>query len=98
MAMKHIFQQAKDKNVRSYVIYGDTTDSKLYYSTGDGKVQVTQADLQDAFKKNMLIINDGTNLLAAVKVKDNKAYTLAMTGEVGSQVMSFVEWTAVSAS
>jgi hypothetical protein len=91
--MERVFDDANDKNVAAYVIYGKASDSKLYYSSVDGADQVTEADLADIFAKGRVIIKSGTASYAVVKVAANKAYTI---DEVSSAV-SLVEWSAKAA-
>ena len=89
--MKKIFDDAKDKNVANVVFYGDTTDNKLYYeASGETKTQVTQADLEDAFKKGRLIVAVGNNMYAPVKVAANKV-TVA---DIVSNAVALVDYTA----
>lgn len=91
--LKHVFIDAKDKNVANFMVFGDSTDHKLYYSEGTTKVQVSKADLNDAFMKGMLIIcTDSTNGVfeVPVKVSANKAYTMGTV----STAIDFVEWEA----
>ena len=91
--MERVFDDANDKNVASYVIYGNSTDSKLYYTSGDGAVQVSEADLADIFAKGRVIVKSGTASFAVVKVTGNKAYTV---DEVSSAI-ALVEWSAKAA-
>ncbi len=91
--MERVFDDANDKNVASYVVYGKASDSKLYYSSADGADQVTEADLADIFAKGRVIIKSGTASFAVVKVAANKAYTV---DEVSSAI-ALVEWSAKAA-
>jgi hypothetical protein len=88
--MERVFDAANDKNVASYVVYGNSTDSKLYYSSADGADQVTEADLSNIFAKGRAIVKVGTKAFVIVKVDGNKAYTV---DEVSSAI-ALVEWTA----
>ena len=89
--MKKIFDDAKDKNVANVVFYGDETDNKLYYeASGSTKTQVTQADLEDAFKKGRLIVAVGDNMYTPVKVAANKV-TVA---DIVSNAVALVDYTA----
>lgn len=91
-AMKHVFQQAADKNVEAYVVYGKTADYKLYYEAAYTN-QVEQAVIADAFRKNMLVIFDGTTYWHPVKLSANKVSTI----DTVSTALAFVEWTAKAA-
>lgn len=91
--MERVFDDANDKNVASYVVYGKASDSKLYYSTAEGADQVTEADLANFFTKGRLIIKVSTASYAVVKVAANKAYTV---DEVSSAI-ALVEWSAKAA-
>lgn len=88
--MKKLFIDAKDKYVAKYVIYGDTTDNKLYYSTGEDKEQVTQKDLEDAFVRGGLVIVVGDASFIPVSIAANKVKTV----DIVSNAVALVEWTA----
>lgn len=91
--MERVFDDANDKNVASYVVYGKASDSKLYYSTAEDAKQVTEADLANFFAKGRLIVKVSTASYAVVKVAANKAYTV---DEVSSAV-ALTEWSAKAA-
>ena len=91
--IERIYDDAKDKNVASFVIYGKASDSKLYYSTAEDAAQVTEADLADIFSKGRAIVKVGTKAFAVVKVDGNKAFTV---DEV-SNAVALVQWTAKAA-
>ncbi len=92
--MKKIYDDAKDKNVASVVVYGDTTDNKLYReASGATKTQITEEELQDLFLKRRLIINVDGELFVPVSVDDNKA---AIVTTVES-TLSLVEYAAKAA-
>lgn len=89
--MKKIFDDAKDKNVATFVVYGDTTDNKLYLTaTGDNKVQVKQVELEDAFNKRRLLIVVGDATFVPVSIAANKVKTI----DVVSNAVSLIEWAA----
>lgn len=95
--MKCFYDQAKDKNIANYVFYGKSSDSKLYYDLSVATpVQVTQADLQDAFKKGRVLISvtvsEVETLYAAVAVVGNKAKTV----DVASETVTVTEWAALA--
>lgn len=92
--MTKVYEQLKDLHIRNIVVYGKAADHKLYkeaaYTT-----QITQAELQEMFKKGMLLICTGENTYElAVKVAANKAQTMGLN----STAVAFVEWTAVAAA
>lgn len=92
--MQAIYDDAKDKNIANYVFYGNTTDSKLYYSNAEDAEQVKEEDLLDAFQKGRAVVAvvDGTDIsyFAVTKVADNKASTL----DVVDTTVTVTEWTA----
>lgn len=93
--MKKVYDDAKDKNVASYIVYGDSTDNKLYHeATGTTKTQVTEAELNDLFTKRRLIIVSGDVAYSPVKVKDNVATCI----DINSDAIVKVEFEALSAS
>ena len=92
--MKKIFEDANEQHVTSVIVYGDTTDHKLYdKATGEDKAQITEEELQNLFIKKQLVISVDGDLFIPVSVSDNSAFTVA---EVSSAV-SLVEWTAKAA-
>lgn len=95
--MKHVFQNAKDKNVEMYVVYGKAADNKLYYES-TYTTQVTEEDMQYAFQRGMLLINDNNVLKIPVEASTNKCKTMKWAGTSGSETMQFNEWTAVAAT
>lgn len=81
--LEKIYDQSKDLFVANYLIYGDSTDQKLYYSDEEDKVQVSEADLKDAFLKGRLVICTSEGVFeVAVKINGNKAYTVGASGLV----------------
>lgn len=92
MITKRVFDDARDKNVANFVVYAKTSDSKLYYDlTATSPVQVTQADVEDAFAKGRLIVidEDGTSL-TPIAVKGNKVTTAKLV----STTLTATEWAA----
>lgn len=87
--MERIYDQAKDVNVATYVLYAKTADKKLYlepsYTT-----KVSKAELEDAFKKGRLLIFDGTNYLVAISMHGGKVKTIGM----GASAVELTEWAA----
>lgn len=85
--MKTIYEDAKDLNIRKFVVYGKTADKKLYYES-DFKTQVTQADAEDAFKKGMLLVMDTTTMLVPVSMAGTTVKTVAEA----SSAVSLTSW------
>ena len=88
--MERVFDDANDKNVAAYVVYGKASDSKLYDSTADDAKQITQEELANFFTKGRLIVKVSTASYAVVKVAANKAYTVDLV----SGTVSVTEWAA----
>lgn len=95
-SMKQVFQNAKDKNVEVYIVYGKAADGKLYYES-TYTTQVEQADMLYAFTRGMLLVNDNGTLKFPVEAKDNKCKTMKWAGTSGSETMQFAEWAAKAA-
>jgi len=90
--MEMIFQDAKDKYVTAVVVYGKTSDSKLYVDA-DYSAQVEQAVVEDAFAKNVLLVKVGTASYRPVKVAANKVLVL----DLASGAVAATEFTAKAA-
>lgn len=88
--MERVFDDANDKNVAAYVVYGKASDSKLYDSTAEDAKQITQEELANFFAKGRLIVKVSTASYAVVKVAANKAYTVDLV----SGTVSVTEWSA----
>ncbi len=88
--MERVFDDANDKNVAAYVVYGNASDSKLYDSTAEDAKQITQEELANFFAKGRLIIKVSTASYAVVKIAANKAYTVDLV----SGTVSVTEWSA----
>ena len=91
--MERVFDDANDKNVAAYVVYGKASDSKLYDSTANDAKQITQEELANFFAKGRLIVKVSTASYAVVKVAANKAYTVDLV----SGTVSVTEWSAKAA-
>lgn len=91
--MERVFDDANDKNVAAYVVYGKASDSKLYDSTAEDAKQITQEELANFFAKGRLIVKVSTASYAVVKVAANKAYTVDLV----SGTVSVTEWSAKAA-
>lgn len=83
--MNRIYEQAKDLHVRNNVVYGNT-DNKIYYDAAYTD-QVTQPDLEDAFIKGALLIDDGTNKLVPVVLAGNIVKTIGESGSVSWEAL-----------
>ena len=93
--MKTTFETANEQHVRSYIVYGNATDSKLYYDlTAETPVQVTEEDLQKAFATGKLLISvtvdDAETFYKPVAVVANVAKTV----DVASSTVTVTEWAA----
>lgn len=82
-----LYDQAKDRNVASFVVYGKTADKKLYYES-KYENQVESDEIIDAFKKGRLVIFDGTNYLKPVSLTAGKCKTVGM----GTSAVELTEW------
>ena len=91
--MERVFDDANDKNVAAYVVYGKASDSKLYDSTAEDAKQITQEELANFFAKGRLIVKVSTASYAVIKVAANKAYTIDLV----SGTVSVTEWSAKAA-
>ena len=92
--MEKIYMTADGKNVAAFVVYGNTTDSKIYDSTGTDKKQIEEAELISAFKNGRVLVavvsQSSTAYLEVVKVVDNKATTVELVGNTAT----VKEWAA----
>lgn len=91
--MKKIYDEAKDKNVAAVVFFGDTTDNKLYDKAGEGKTQITEAQLADAFVKG-LVVETTESMLKPLAVTDEKV----VCGNKSGANFIPIEFAALSAS
>ena len=90
--MEPIYEQSKDLHIRNFVAFGKAADSKLYKES-TFTTQIKEAELQEMFKKGMLLINTGEEAFAvAVCVNGEKAYTVAASTSV-----AVTEWSALAA-
>lgn len=75
--MDKIFDQAKDLHVANYVVYGDSTDNKLYFEeTGENKTEVAAADAMDAFKKGRLVVKTEDGFFVPISIDDNQVVVI----------------------
>lgn len=66
-----VYEKGKDVHVRKYMVYGDTTDSKLYGDAAFQKV-LNSDDVYNAAMFGTMVIFDGTNYNVVVSfVKDS---------------------------
>lgn len=93
MITNKVFDDARDKNVANFVVYGKAADSKLYYDS-DYTTQVTQADVEDAFNKGRLIVMNSTTALVPIALSANKVLTASMAGSPAA--ITGTEWAAVA--
>ena len=69
--LERILNDAKDQYVAALVVYGKSADKKLYLEAGY-KNQAAQADVEDAFTKNLLLVKVGDDFFKPVKISGNK--------------------------
>lgn len=69
--MNKIFIDSVDKNVAALVVYGKSADKKLYLEAGYTN-QAAQADVEDAFTKNLLLVKVGNDFFKPIKISGNK--------------------------
>ena len=63
--LERIFNDAKDQYVAALIVYGKSADKKLYLEAGY-KNQAAQADVADAFAKNLLLVKVGDDFFKPV--------------------------------
>lgn len=90
--MKKIYEHLDDVHVKSYIAYGKAADKKLYYEP-EYTTQVSKADMEDAFLKGLLLIDDGANKLTPVAMTGATVTTV----KAGSSAVESVTWSAASA-
>lgn len=90
--MKKVFIDAVDKFVAAVIVFGKSSDSKLYVDA-EYTTQVEEAVVVDAFVKGTLLIMDGDTTLKPVKLEGNKVLTL----DYASSTVSATEWEAKAA-
>lgn len=64
--MKRLYFDANDKNIATYVVYGDTETDKLYTDAAK-TVEASAAKVEDAFMKNLLTVVVGDDTFKPVK-------------------------------
>lgn len=89
--MNKIFDDAKHKNVSAFVVYAKAADSKIYVDSAF-TTQATQADVEDAYNHNRLIVMNGTVALKPVALDANKVATIDVSGTT----VTGAEWAAVA--
>ena len=77
--MEKIFQDAKDKYVTAVIVYGKTSDSKIYVDS-NYSAQVDQAVVEDAFDKGVLMVKVGSASFRPVKITANKVTVVDLSG------------------
>jgi len=86
--MIEVNETYNDQHIRAVILHGKTADHKLY---ADEKytVKVAVDYIETAFKKGMLLIGDGTNMLRPVKFAAGKVVTVD-----GTTAVTGTEWSA----
>lgn len=98
----NVFEKGSQVHVGSIVVYGDTTDSKLYDKVGEGKVQVKQAVVEQAFLAGKLVVavpgDSVTAYYKAIAVNGTTVLTgfADSTSVSGKTVMGVTSWTAAA--
>lgn len=90
--MEKIFQDAKDKYVTAVIVYGKTTDSKIYVDA-DFSEQASIDVVKDAFEKGVLMVKVGDAEFRPVKVAGVKVAVI----DVVSAAVSATEFSAKAA-
>lgn len=85
--MDKIFQDAKDIHVTAVIVYGKTSDSKIYVDP-DFETQVDQAVVEDAFNKGVLLVKVGTASYRPVKVAANKVTIAELAGSPAAATLT----------
>lgn len=91
--MKAIHETYEDQHVMAAIVYGKAADHKLYEDSAF-TVEAMQADVATLFEKNLLLIDDGTNVLKPVAMTSAKAIVTVMAGE---SAVTSATWTAKAA-
>lgn len=89
--MKKIYEHLDDVHVKSCIAYGKAADKKLYYEP-EYETQVSKADMENAFLKGLLLIDDGTNKLVPVAMNGATVTTV----KAGSTAVESTTWTAAA--
>lgn len=85
--MDKIYQNFNDANIRSYIVYGKTSDHKLYIDSAC-KTEAVKDEVIDAFEKGMLIIVEGNNKFVPVAMTATKLVTVT----VSTSAVAGTEW------
>ena len=89
--LENVFEKGSQVHVGSIVVYGNTSDSKLYDKVGEGKTQVKQAVVEQAFLAGKLVV-----AVPGAEAADPTAYYKA-TAVIGTTVLTgFADSTSVS--
>lgn len=85
------WKKSKDQNVGAYIVFAKAADSKLYKEAAYTN-QLTEAELQENFKKGLLVVCVGDDEYAVpVHVNANKAYIVS-----ASTTAAVTEWAALA--
>ena len=97
--MKPIYNDAKDLQVRKFVVYGKAADHKLYLDSAYKKL-AAEADIVDAFDKGMLLIVEATGSSVPVFRTEGTVYTVGTKSisstESANEVANLVGWTVTA--
>lgn len=85
--MDKIFQDAKDKYVTAVIVYGKSSNSKLYNEAAYTN-QADQAVVTDAFLKGVLLVKVGDALYRPVKVDGVKVTIAELAGSPAAATLT----------
>lgn len=91
--MDRQYLDAFEKNVGAFVVYGKTSDHKLYLESSY-TTQAPQADVERAFAMGLLLVKVSTTAYKPVAMSGNKVHT----AELASSTATVTEWTAKAIS
>lgn len=89
--MEKISAKYDEKFVKGAVLYYKSADSILYYESAFTN-KVSKADLVNLFKKGLVIVNDGTDLVRPVKLSVSTNYAAVSYVNVASSTASVVNF------
>ncbi len=78
--LKRNFNEARNKNVGTYVVSGNATNNKLYDKDETGKEQILASVAKDLFLNGQLVVDVNGNLFEPIGLVG----TTVMTANVGS--------------
>ncbi len=79
--MDKIFEHANEQHLRGLIVYGNVADGNLYYEP-EHVNKANVKDMENAYKKDVLRIDDGTNLLSPVSMVGRTLVTIDGTADM----------------